>query len=51
MGYWAAISPKGKIAKEYKTRTVSRGGGMSGDGEWCVVHEDDVDRMYDDFYK
>ncbi|KAI4175324.1 MAG: hypothetical protein LQ346_008097 [Caloplaca aetnensis] len=49
LGYWGAISPDGNIAKNYKTRVVRKAEGLAG-GEMTVVHEDDVPRMYDDFY-
>ena len=47
LGYWGAISRRGKIAMEYKTRMVNKAGG----GVFTVVDEPDVDRMYNDFYK
>ncbi|KAL8934159.1 MAG: hypothetical protein Q9216_006045, partial [Gyalolechia sp. 2 TL-2023] len=50
LGYWGGISPDGNIAKNYKTRKVRKAEGLAG-GEMTVVHEDDVPRMYDDFYK
>ncbi|KAL8703164.1 MAG: hypothetical protein Q9201_003640 [Fulgogasparrea decipioides] len=50
LGYWGAVSPTGNIAKTYKTREVRKSKGLAG-GTMTVVHEDDVPRMYDDFYK
>ncbi|KAL8958995.1 MAG: hypothetical protein Q9193_004057 [Seirophora villosa] len=50
LGYWGGVSPTGNISKNYKTRTVRKAEGLVG-GEMTVVHEDDVPRMYDDFYK
>lgn len=50
LGYWGGVSPTGNIAKTYKTRKVRKAEGLTG-GEMTVVHEDDVPRMYDDFYK
>ncbi|KAL8896533.1 MAG: hypothetical protein Q9207_007665, partial [Kuettlingeria erythrocarpa] len=50
LGYWGAISPHGNIARNYKTRVVRKAEGLAG-GEMTVVHEDDVPRMYDDFYR
>ncbi|KAL8966497.1 MAG: hypothetical protein Q9197_005942, partial [Variospora fuerteventurae] len=50
LGYWGGVSPTGNIAKNYKTRTVRKAEGLVG-GEMTVIHEDDVPRMYDDFYK
>ena len=47
LGYWGAVSPHGKIAKDYKTRAIEKTGG----GTMTVVDKPDVDRMYDDFYK
>lgn len=49
LGYWGAISPDGKIAKDYKTMKVRKAPGVTG-AHWTVVHPDDVDRFYDDFY-
>ncbi|KAI4129264.1 MAG: hypothetical protein LQ338_002316 [Usnochroma carphineum] len=50
LGYWGGVSPDGNIAKTYKTRKVRKAEGLTG-GEITVVHEDDVPRMYDDFYR
>ncbi|KAL8773665.1 MAG: hypothetical protein Q9209_001431 [Squamulea sp. 1 TL-2023] len=50
LGYWGAISPNGNIAKNYKTREVRKSKGLAG-GTMTVVDEEDVARMYDDFYK
>ncbi|KAF1817017.1 raffinose synthase protein-like protein Sip1 [Eremomyces bilateralis CBS 781.70] len=50
LGYWSAVSPNGKIAKEYKIRKVQKSPGVTGN-EWHVVDEQDVHRLYDDFYK
>lgn len=44
------MSPDGNIAKNYKTRKVRKAKGLAG-GTMTVVHEDDVLRMYDDFYR
>ncbi|KAF2501764.1 glycoside hydrolase [Lophium mytilinum] len=49
LGYWGGISPHGKIAKEYKTVTVQKKGGVSG-GKMLAVAEEDVPRFYRDFY-
>lgn len=47
LGYWGGISPGGKIAKRYKTREVRR----QDDGStMTVVSQDDISRLYDDFY-
>ncbi|KAL9026101.1 MAG: hypothetical protein Q9196_005184, partial [Gyalolechia fulgens] len=50
LGYWGGVSPNGNIAKNYKTRKVRKAEGLVG-GEMTVVHEDDVPRMYEDFYR
>ncbi|KAH7058645.1 raffinose synthase protein-like protein Sip1 [Macrophomina phaseolina] len=49
LGYWGGISPDGQIAKEYKTAEVIKKDGVSG-GKMLVVDEEDVPRMYNDFY-
>lgn len=49
LGYWGAVSPDGKIAKEYETIKVKKVSNAIGD-EWTVVAEDDVKRFYEDFY-
>ncbi|KAF2084466.1 glycoside hydrolase family 36 protein [Saccharata proteae CBS 121410] len=49
LGYWGGISPDGKIAKEYKTIEVQKKPGVSG-GKMLVVDEEDVSRLYSDFY-
>lgn len=55
LGYWAGIAADGEISKKYKTRKVLREDNERRNlpigGEMTVVHEDDVGRMYDDFYK
>ncbi|KAI4111548.1 MAG: hypothetical protein LQ339_000419 [Xanthoria mediterranea] len=50
LGYWGAVSPTGNIAKNYKTRKVRKSKGLV-EGTMTVVDEQDVPRMYDDFYK
>ena len=47
LGYWGAVSPHGKIARDYKTKTINKMGGST----FTVVDEPDIDRMYNDFYK
>ncbi|KAL9127597.1 MAG: hypothetical protein Q9217_003555 [Psora testacea] len=47
LGYWGAVSPHGKIARDYKTKKINKMGG----GTFTVVDEPDIDRMYNDFYK
>ncbi|KAB2574208.1 putative galactinol--sucrose galactosyltransferase 1 [Lasiodiplodia theobromae] len=49
LGYWGGISPDGKIAQEYKTAEVLKKDGVSG-GKFLVVDEEDVSRLYQDFY-
>ncbi|KAF6820798.1 raffinose synthase sip1 [Colletotrichum sojae] len=55
LGYWAGISPDGKIAKEYKTVEVIREDAERRNlplgGKMTVVAKEDVDRFYNDFYK
>lgn len=51
LGYWGGISPDGSIAKNYKTREVRKANGGLAGGTMTVVDEEDVSRMYDDFYK
>ncbi|KAL9596852.1 MAG: hypothetical protein Q9219_005522 [cf. Caloplaca sp. 3 TL-2023] len=51
LGYWGGMSPTGTIANTYKTRTVRKADSRLAGGEMTVVHEDDVARMYDDFYR
>jgi hypothetical protein len=46
LGYWGAISPTGKLAKDYKTVQAKKPGG----GYWTCIDPDDVDRFYSDFY-
>ena len=46
LGYWGAISPTGKLAKEYKTVQAKKPGG----GYWTCIDPDDIDRFYNDFY-
>ena len=50
LGYWGAVSPTGNIAKNYRTRKVRKSKGLT-EGTMTVVDEEDVPRMYDDFYK
>ncbi|KAL8979550.1 MAG: hypothetical protein Q9205_005139 [Flavoplaca limonia] len=50
LGYWGAVSPTGNIAKNYRTRKVRKSKGLT-EGIMTVVDEEDVPRMYDDFYK
>ncbi|KAH6692553.1 raffinose synthase Sip1 [Plectosphaerella plurivora] len=55
LGYWAGISPDGKLAKTYKTAEVVREDAQRRHlplgGTMTVVAEEDVDRFYDDFYR
>jgi hypothetical protein len=53
LGYWGGISPTGNIAKQYKTREVTReevGRQDFPSIKMLVVADEDVQRMYDDFY-
>jgi hypothetical protein len=53
-GYWGGISPTGEIAKKYKTKVVPR---SNGNAKFMkpqmitVVDEEDVQRLYNDFYQ
>ena len=52
-GYWGWISPEGKIAKEYKTKSVNLDDSLMPielDRTALAVDPDDIHRMYDDFY-
>ncbi|KAL8996931.1 MAG: hypothetical protein Q9169_003690, partial [Polycauliona sp. 2 TL-2023] len=51
LGYWGAVSPTGNIAKNYKTREVRKSKDFFSKGTMTVVDEEDVARMYDDFYR
>ncbi|OLN82928.1 putative galactinol-sucrose galactosyltransferase 6 [Colletotrichum chlorophyti] len=55
LGYWAGISPNGKIANQYKTVEVVREDAERRNlplgGKMTVVAKEDVDRFYNDFYK
>ncbi|KAK1853305.1 raffinose synthase sip1 [Colletotrichum chrysophilum] len=55
LGYWAGISPEGKIAKEYKTVEIVREDAERRNlplgGKMTVVAKEDVDKFYNDFYK
>ncbi|KAL8802304.1 MAG: hypothetical protein Q9200_006626 [Gallowayella weberi] len=51
LGYWGGVSPTGNIAKNYKTRKVQKSKSSLAGGTMTVVDEEDVPRMYDDFYK
>ncbi|GKT64585.1 raffinose synthase Sip1 [Colletotrichum tofieldiae] len=54
-GYWAGISPDGKIAQQYKTIDVVREDAERRNlplgGKMTVVAKEDVDKFYNDFYK
>lgn len=49
-GYWGGVSPTGNIAKNYKTRLVRKSDKLVG-GTITVVDDEDVQRMYNDFYE
>ncbi|KAF9875824.1 raffinose synthase Sip1 [Colletotrichum karsti] len=55
LGYWAGVSPDGKIAKEYKTVEVVREDAERRNlplgGKMTVVAKEDVGKFYDDFYQ
>ena len=51
LGYWGGVSPTGNIAKTYKTKTVRKEDlDRVAPGIMTVVAEEDVQRMYDNFY-
>ncbi|KAF3342470.1 hypothetical protein VdG2_09430 [Verticillium dahliae VDG2] len=54
LGYWAGISPNGKLAKDYKTLQVLREESERRElplgGNMTVIAKDDVNRFYNDFY-
>ncbi|RDI84867.1 hypothetical protein Vi05172_g4892 [Venturia inaequalis] len=43
MGYWGAIAPEGKLAKEYKTLKING-------PDWTAIDPEDIMRWYNDFY-
>ncbi|KAI9762815.1 MAG: hypothetical protein M4579_000168 [Chaenotheca gracillima] len=52
LGYWGGIAPKGNISKNYKTINVNMKTGVRPPGgPMVVVDEEDVPRLYEDFYK
>jgi hypothetical protein len=55
LGYWAGLSPDGKIANSYKTAEVVRVDSLRRNlpmgGKMTVVAKEDAFRMYDDFYR
>lgn len=54
VGYWGGFSAIGGIAQRYRTRRVHKiaeGFGCGTEGEITVVYEDDIHRMYKDFYR
>ena len=55
LGYWAGISPDGKLAKTYKTIEVEREDAKRRNlpigGPMTVIAKEDVHRFYDDFYR
>ncbi|RPB21592.1 raffinose synthase Sip1 [Terfezia boudieri ATCC MYA-4762] len=46
-GYWDGIAPGGWVDKNYKTKTLKWHGGNN----IMIVAEDDIGRLFDDFYK
>ncbi|KAM3514007.1 hypothetical protein MY11210_002324 [Beauveria gryllotalpidicola] len=47
LGYWGGISPRGAIARSYKTTRVRR---EDTGTDMAVVAHDDISKFYDDFY-
>ncbi|KAI1177359.1 raffinose synthase Sip1 [Nemania sp. FL0916] len=50
LGYWGGISPRGDIARRYKTVQVHREG-WKAKGPMTVIAEADIGRFYNDFYR
>jgi hypothetical protein len=52
LGYWGGISPNGELAKNYKTREVSRDSlrQLPG-GSLLLIEGEEAPRLYNDFYK
>ena len=50
-GYWGGVSPHGNIAKNYKTVAVRKERSLIPAETVTMVDADDIDRMYNDFYK
>lgn len=50
-GYWGGVSPYGSIAKKYKTIAVRKERNLIPAETVTMVDADDIDRMYNDFYK
>ncbi|CAD6578651.1 MAG: hypothetical protein ASARMPREDX12_008922 [Alectoria sarmentosa] len=50
-GYWGGVSPYGSIAKKYKTIAVRKERSLIPAETVTMVDADDIDRMYNDFYK
>jgi hypothetical protein len=49
MGYWGGISPHGELAKNYKTKQVTKRDRVAG-GSMLAIDPDDIHRFYEDFY-
>ena len=50
-GYWGGVSPYGNIAQKYKTVAVRKERDLKPADSVTMVDADDIDRMYNDFYK
>lgn len=50
-GYWGGVSPHGEIAKNYKTVELQKETSLIPGDTITMVDADDIDRMYNDFYK
>jgi Raffinose synthase or seed imbibition protein Sip1 len=55
LGYWAGLSPDGPLSKRYKTVELIREDvedrNLPLGGKMTVVAEEDVNKLYDDFYR
>lgn len=50
-GYWGGVSPYGSIAEKYKTIAVRKESDLIPAETVTMVDADDIDRMYNDFYR
>ena len=50
-GYWGGVSPHGSIAEKYKIVAVRKERSLIPAETVTMVDADDIDRMYNDFYR
>lgn len=50
-GYWGGVSPEGSLAKRYATKQVNKERDLTDTDSITVFAAEDVQRVYDDFYK